>query len=214
MIRNILFDLGKVLVPFDREIGLNRLRPHLPGEMALLLTADPNSFLALFQEPAYELETGRMDFEEFASTMQRILGTSLDRDEFRLMWCDIFWLDERVVELGERLSVRYGTYLASNTSRVHYRWILRRFPRVAFYRDAALSYELGVMKPEPAYYEKAVEQFGIEPSESVFIDDRKENVASAVEAGLRGIRFRNHDQLVNELQQLGVDFPAPSRGDR
>ena len=213
MIRNILFDLGKVLVPFDREIGLNRLRPHLSGEMSLLLTDDPDAFLGLFQEPAHELETGRMDFDEFASTMQRILGTSVDRDEFRLMWCDIFWLDERVVELGERLSVRYDTYLASNTSQVHYDWILRRFPRVAFYRDAALSYELGVMKPDPAYYEKAVEQFGIDPTESVFIDDRNENVASAVDAGLSGIRFRNHDQLVNELLQLGVDLPAPSRGD-
>ncbi len=214
MIRNILFDLGKVLVPFDREIGLNRLRPHLSGEMALLLSEDPNAFLGLFQEPVHELETGRMDFDEFASTMQRILGTSVDRDAFRLMWCDIFWLDERVVQLGERLSVRYGTYLASNTSQVHYQWILRRFPRVAFYRDAALSYELGVMKPDPAYYEKAVEQFGIDPTESVFIDDRNENVASAVDAGLRGIRFRNHDLLVDELQQLGVDLPAPSRGDR
>jgi putative hydrolase of the HAD superfamily len=214
MIRNIIFDLGQVLVPFDRGIGSNRLRPHLPGKSALLLTEDPEAFFALFEEPAIELETGRIDFDRFASIMQRILGTRVDRDEFRLIWCDIFRPDEGMVELGERLSARYDTYLASNTSRVHYEWIIGRFPRVVFYRDAALSYELGVMKPDLAYFEKAVEQFGIDPAESVFIDDREENVAAAADAGLHALTFRNRERLVKELMRLGVVVDAPPRGDR
>lgn len=153
------------------------------------------------------LETGGIDSEEFYRAVADIIGTDLDRDAFLEIWCNIFSLDEGMVALGESLSQEYGTWLVSNTSRIHYEYVVEKFPRVTFYKEAALSFALGVMKPSLAYYEKAIEKFDIDPFQAVFIDDLKENVEGAVAAGMTGIVFRNRDQLLHQLQRLGLNVP-------
>jgi len=208
MIRDIIFDLGKVLCPFDWTTAYERLMPHLPGHRRRMLVEDRESFKELFKRPANALERGKIDFNRFRQEMCEILGVRLNGDEFHHIWCNIFGMDEEMVALGERLSTRYGTWLASNTSKVHYEWILARFPRVAFYRAAALSYELGVMKPSSLFDEKAVALFGVDPSVAVFIDDIEENVAAAMRFGMRGILFRNRSLLIEELKGLGVLVPG------
>ncbi|MCA1960054.1 MAG: HAD family phosphatase [Desulfomonile sp.] len=208
MIMDIIFDLGNVLVPFDREIAYRRLRRHLSTPVARWLDQDRAGFEARLKGPATELETGRIGFDEFRRIVCDVLSIDLARDEFERIWCDMFWMDEDMVRLGETLSERYGTWLASNTSRAHYEWIIGRFPRVAFYRDAALSYELGVMKPARLYYEKSLERFGIDRNAAVFIDDLKENVAGARAAGINGILFKGREPLLAELRRLGVDIPG------
>lgn len=212
MIENIVFDLGNVLVPVDRAKAYFKLKPYLSAEMTRLLREDRESFEELFRRPAAALETGAIDFHQFRLTMEGILGIELGDEQFHHIWCDMFSEDEEMVALGEFLSRVYSTWLASNTSVVHYAWILERFPRVAFYRAAALSYELGVMKPADAYYEKAMVRFGIEPACSVFIDDSEENVAGAIRAGMQGIVFKNRQQLLGELQARGIAIPDEGVG--
>jgi putative hydrolase of the HAD superfamily len=211
MIRDIVFDLGKVLCPFDWKIAYRRLLPHLPAEKACLLLQDRKAFEEFFREPSIALETGIIDFGRFQLVIQEALGISLNADEFRLIWCDIFQLDEEMVALGESLSRRYRTWLASNTNQAHYEWILARFPRVAFFRDAALSYELGVMKPHPDYYEKVIRKFEIVPAHSVFIDDLEQNIEGALRAGMNAVLFRGREQLLDDLRRLGVEVPPTEK---
>lgn len=207
MIRDIVFDLGKVLCPFDWAIAHRRLLPHLPFQRARLVREEPRAFKDLFREPAIALETGRIDFESFQHIMEQILGIALDRDEFHQIWCDIFSVDDEMVSLGKALSIHYRTWLASNTSKAHYEWILTRFPRVAFYREALLSYEIGIVKPAAAYYRKLIERFALEPARSVFIDDLEENVNAAVAAGMHGIHYHDSTRLREQLRTLGVELP-------
>jgi glucose-1-phosphatase len=206
-IKDILFDLGKVLVTFDWDIALRRLLPHLPEEMARILRESKENFIRLFHDPGTALEKGQIDFDEFYLDVRNRLGITVGRDEFHYIWCDIFDLDEEMAALGELLSRRYRTWLVSNTSRAHYEWILEKFPRVAFYRDAALSYELGAMKPAQNFYLGAIDKFNIEPARAVFIDDISENVVGALRAGMKGIVFRGQDHLVAELELMGVRIP-------
>lgn len=208
MITDIIFDLGNVLVPFDREIAYNGLRPHLSPTAARRLDEDRADFEAQLKGPVAQLETGGIPFDEFRRIVCGILGVDLPTDEFMTIWCDMFSMDEGMVRLGEHLSARYGTWLASNTSKAHYEWIIGRFPRVAFYRGAALSYELGVMKPARSYYEKSLAQFGIDRKHAVFIDDLPQNVVSACAAGITGIIFKGRKQLLAELRLLGVEVPG------
>ena len=203
-IRDILFDLGNVLAPFDWDIALSRLEPYLSADMASLLKRDKQAFKRLFHEPGVALERGEIGFDEFHGIMSGRLVISIEKKEFHRIWCDIFELDEDMTALGEELSKEYGTWLASNTSEAHYQWITKKFPRVLFYRDAALSFELGVMKPSEKYYSLLIEKFGIDPARSVFIDDIRENVEGAIRVGMKGIIFRGRDRLVAELATIGV----------
>lgn len=204
-IHDIIFDLGNVLIPVDWNKAFGRLKPHLSAELARLLEQDLESFKRLLVKPGIELETGKIDFRQFRDAVTDILGVTFPPDEFRIIWCDIFQLDVEMSCLGRNLSLRYGTWLASNTSREHYSWILEKFPEVEFYRDAALSFEMGVMKPAVEYYEKAVRKFGISAQSAVFIDDLAENVDGAIRSGMHGIVFNGRKQLVADLLKIGVE---------
>jgi glucose-1-phosphatase len=206
-IQHILFDLGNVLVTVDWDRALGRLLPYLTPALAQLLNEDRKAFVGLIHEPGVALETGRIDFEEFHRQVCVTLDISMGLEQFRFIWCDLFRMDEGMVALGEHLEARYQTWLVSNTSQAHYRWIVEKFPRVVFYRGAALSFELGVMKPDREYYEKALKLFGIRAEHALFIDDLEENVAGAIRCGIQGIVFRGRDRLINELDRAGLYVP-------
>lgn len=204
IVHDIVFDLGKVLVHFDWDIMFRRLSPHLPAHRGKLLKDDKEGFKRLFLDPLNRLEKGQITFPRFHEISTEILGVSIPIREFHHMWCDIFHPVEEMLDLGRALSRCYRTWLASNTSRAHYEWIMENFPQVAFYRDAALSFELGVMKPSKEYYQKVIELFGLDPPRTVFIDDLHENVQGAIRSEMIGIMFESRERLIQQLHELGV----------
>lgn len=65
-----------------------------------------------------------------------------------------------------------------------------------------VSYEIGYIKPEPEIYRHLFEKYGLNPSESVFIDDRMINVDGAEQCGMKGICFKNYEQAAGELEHM------------
>jgi putative hydrolase of the HAD superfamily len=76
---------------------------------------------------------------------------------------------------------------------------LRRYFKVAF-----SSCYVGLRKPEPAMYQRALDILGCKPERVLFIDDRQENVAGGLAAGMNVIQFTGADALRSELSNLGV----------
>lgn len=64
------------------------------------------------------------------------------------------------------------------------------------------SYEVGLAKPDDAYYQMILDRLGVQATETIFLDDNAENVVAAARMGMKAIRFRNHDQAVAEMQAL------------
>lgn len=79
------------------------------------------------------------------------------------------------------------------------RYGLRSLIQVAF-----SSCYLGLRKPEPAIYHRALDILGMSPERVLFIDDRAENAAGAAAAGIKTIRFEGAEALRRELGNLGV----------
>jgi putative hydrolase of the HAD superfamily len=63
---------------------------------------------------------------------------------------------------------------------------------------------VGLRKPDPAIYRRALDILGSDPKRTLFIDDRQENVDGAVGVGMRAIRFTGAEALRSELGRLGV----------
>lgn len=61
------------------------------------------------------------------------------------------------------------------------------------------SYRIKKLKPDPEIYEYLCDEFWLEPEESVFIDDRAENIAGAEKCGIHGIVFTSYEQAKKEL---------------
>jgi putative hydrolase of the HAD superfamily len=76
---------------------------------------------------------------------------------------------------------------------------LRRYFKVAF-----SSCYVGLRKPEPAIYLRTLDILGCRPERVLLIDDRQENVAGGLAAGMKAIRFTGADALRVELEELGV----------
>lgn len=71
------------------------------------------------------------------------------------------------------------------------------------------SYELGIIKPDPAIYLAAIEKLGVRPEEALFIDDREVNTAAARELGMKAITFSTADKLREDLIAAGLDAQLP-----
>ncbi len=69
-----------------------------------------------------------------------------------------------------------------------------------------ISAEEGVLKPDPRIYHLALNRLGVAPSETIFIDDFKENVVGALDIGMQAIHFRTTEQVTSELRAL-LDLP-------
>lgn len=104
------------------------------------------------------------------------------------------------------LSKQYRLFSITNWSYETFPIALSRFPFLKWFEDIVVSGEVKMVKPDLEIYEYSIKRFEIDkPENSIFIDDRLENIESANRSGLKGILFQNPDQLILELQKYGVN---------
>ncbi|WP_017670411.1 HAD family phosphatase [Blastomonas sp. AAP53] len=77
-------------------------------------------------------------------------------------------------------------------------------PIFDLFRDIVVSGAEKLVKPDPAIYHLAIDRFGIDPARTLFIDDRTDNVESAIACGLQGHVFRDFETLHTDLMARGV----------
>lgn len=200
MIRTIIFDLGKVLIPFDWQRGYQALAahsPYPPEEIRARIKATD-----LFDS----FERGKMQPEEVAKQITEMLHLNgLSFPQFREVWSSIF-LPETLLpdEMLGSLHQRYRLLLLSNTDAIHYGWVVEKYPILRHFDEAVLSFEVGSRKPEPAIYQAAIERAGCAPGEIFFTDDLEANVEGARRMGIDAVTFQNRAQLEQELHARGV----------
>jgi glucose-1-phosphatase len=201
----LIFDFGNVVAFFDYQNATERLIEHtgLPGQ-ALLERLNKIGFPALLRQ----YETGKISSEAFSRGFCELIQIDIGHDEFAAAWRDIFWLNESVARLIERLKAAgYTLVLGSNTNDLHATHYRHQFADTLRHFDRlVLSYEVGHIKPSPEFYIACAQAAGAEPSSCVFIDDLPENIAGAEAAGLSGIVYRDTPTLIAELRGLGVEF--------
>jgi putative hydrolase of the HAD superfamily len=201
MIKTIIFDLGKVIVPFDFRRGYERLSPlcSLPPEQ--IPERLRNTDLVT------RFETGRIEPREFVREFGTALGYEADYDQFCDIWNCVFAAETLIPEsLVEALHKRYRIVLLSNTNAIHFEMIERKYPILRHFDAFVLSYRVGAMKPSRRIYDEAVRQAQCEPGECFFTDDIPDYVEGAKAAGIDAVQFENAQQIERELRARGVDW--------
>lgn len=199
MMRAILCDLGNVLVRFDHMkacTGFSRLTG-LDRELV---------HQRIFQsgiEEAFDL--GRIDARAFTRKVAEALGCVADQGMIQPVWSDIFEPMEEMESLITSFKSRYRLVLLSNTNPWHFDHCMRRFPWLDCFDDYALSFQVGLKKPAPDLFARALEMAGAAPEETVFIDDIQAYVDGASSLGIKSICFKGLDPLKSELRALGME---------
>ncbi len=201
MIKAVLFDLGRVIIPFDFNRGYTRLeaRCGIPA-------ADIPSRLAP-TGLVVRLEKGHIEPRDFVRQLSGHLNLDTSYEEFCEIWCSIFLPDTLVPEAMVRgIARNYRLILLSNTNAIHFEMVLERYPLLRHFHSYVLSYKTGSLKPEPLIYEKAIEAAGCHPGECFFTDDIQANVDAAREQGIDAVLFQSSAQIEMELRKRGVDW--------
>ena len=107
----------------------------------------------------------------------------------------------------ERLKAAgYHIYYLSNYSRKAIRDCPGAIAFLPLMDGGIFSCNVGLIKPEPAIYRLLMETYGLVPSETVFLDDRQENVDGALRVGMQAIRYESREQAEQALREMGVVY--------
>ena len=186
-IKNIIFDLGKVLLNLDFNASIVAFQK-------LGLKTDVLDNKQAYSDPVfYELEIGKVTPKEFCNRVRKVLNNpdatdSQIEDAWFAMILDI---PANRIKVVQELSKNYNVYLFSNTNKIHIDRLHRAFkvehgidfPSL-FVKDY-YSHEIHERKPDINSYRKVIEISGINSEESIFIDDLEKNIIGAQQSGLK-----------------------------
>src|SRR4051794_14658160 len=201
MIKAIIFDLGKVIIPFDFKRGYERMSPLSPYTPAEIPERLRNYDLVT------RFESGQIEPQDFVRELSTILDLRCDYDQFCEIWSSIFLPSPLIPEtLLAALHQRYRLVLLSNTNAIHFEMVERTYPILKNFDEYVLSHKVGAMKPSPKIYEAAVRAARCVPEECFFTDDIAAYVQGAKEYGIDAVQFESAEQIEKELRERGVEW--------
>lgn len=206
-IRNIIFDLGDVILNIDVPIASK--------SFADLSGREQHEILTIFKESEIfrHFETGLMDEPTFRNYVREILNfPDLSDEAIDTAWNSLLLdLPPERVELLKKLATKYRLFLLSNTSSIHITQvnkILEASTGVEKLEDlfeiVFLSYEMGLMKPDPRIYEEVLAKAGLKAEETLFLDDNADNIRSAGELGIETIHVQKPVTILEYLKDYAV----------
>jgi len=197
--RAVIFDVGRVIVRVDlsRSMGALGKRDGLSHIQVLReLEADP-------RWPDWQ--EGRLTPHDWHAHLAQKLHFSYGFEEFCAIWNGV--LDPQTMLpdlLFERLATKCRIALLSNTDPIHVAHMESTFPFMRLFPVRVYSCRVGLSKPSPAIFHRALREVGAMPDEAVFIDDMQENVQAAASLGINAFHFTSPNELLAELSNLGL----------
>ncbi|SDE47329.1 putative hydrolase of the HAD superfamily [Dyadobacter soli] len=206
-IRNIIFDLGDVILNIDVPIASK--------SFADLSGREQTEILTIFKESEIfrQFETGIMDEPTFRNYVREILSfPDLSDEAIDTAWNSLLLdLPPERVELLKKLATQYRIFMLSNTSSIHITQvnkILKASTGVEKLEDlfeiVFLSYEMGLMKPDTRIYQQVLDQAGLKAEETLFLDDNADNIRAAAELGIETIHVQKPVTILEYLKDYAV----------
>lgn len=195
-----LFDIGNVLLRFDFTVAAQRFAALSEANACEVLT-----LLAPFKDA---LESGRLSDEDFVEQSMHHIGFRGTKEDFVRIWGDIFEVNAPMLQLIPELAERSRLYLLSNTSGLHKRWIFDNYAGLfKHFSGGVYSHEARSAKPEEPIFQLVLESFGMNPAETIYIDDLADNIATGRRLGLRCFHYHpsRHEDLVGFLREWAAD---------
>jgi glucose-1-phosphatase len=184
-IRNIIFDLGGVLIDLDLDRTVKAF-----SKLAIPVPAD----LAEAERRAVMysgLETGTVSDDLFRAAIRELSPLSPSDEAIDAAWnAMLSGFPQNRVKTLRQLNKHYRVFLLSNSNAIHYRYYATRFKEDyamemdSLFEQAYYSFKLKMCKPHPEIFQIVLEQSGLLAEETLFIDDTADNVIAAAALGI------------------------------
>jgi 2-haloacid dehalogenase len=201
MIKNIVFDLGGVLIDWNPEyVFLKEFRGDREKMNWFFNTICTSSWNEK-QDAGYSIEKATNERVAMFPKHERLIRMYYGE------WEQMLGFEHtETVEILRRLhdSKEHSIYSLTNWSNETFPVALKKFPFLSWFKGILVSGDVGLKKPDPEIYKLLLDRYGLEANTCVFIDDRTENVKAASALGFSGIVFKNHTQLSKDLKKLNI----------
>lgn len=199
MIKNIILDVGKVLVEWEPDMAFRSLG--FEGETLRAVKA-----ATVESSDWNEFDRGALSYEDM---LAKFISNAPDYEkEIRMVW-DNVGLPIAQYDYSKAWILRmkqkgYKVYILSNYSKWTYENTTEALSFLEDVDGAIFSFQVHQIKPELEIYQSLLDKYHLQPQESVFIDDRQENIDAAIKKGIHGIRFTTYEETLRELEKYEI----------
>lgn len=196
-INAVIFDMGGVF------LRTNDQAPRTALAKDFGLTRFQLEEMVFNTDSAIQATFGKISQEEHWVSVCNLLNIP---EEKQLHFQEEFWrgdsLDHELIDFLGTLRPERRTGLLSNAWSGTREMLSVKYHCRDVFDVEVFSYEIHLAKPDKAIYEYILARLQTAPQETIFLDDNEENIISACEMGIQGIRFRTHDQAIRDIQAL------------
>lgn len=191
MIKNLLFDLGGVIIDLCRM--------NCVASFERLGMKNVSNFLGEYSQkgPFLQLEEGLISEDEFRQEVRNLIAGDVSDEQIDNAFCDFLaGIPPHRLEQLRKLKEKYNIYMLSNTnsimwnSRIAEEFRKEGFEREDYFDGMVTSFEARCIKPNVEIFNYVTANLGIEPHETLFLDDSQNNLDAASTLGF-------HTQLVS-----------------
>lgn len=195
MIKNVIFDIGMVLINFDWDSYIRGYFDEKTAEIVSDATWHSADWCKLdlgvpFDEVMECFIANAPEYEEQIRFIIEHIGECPERQKYAIPW------------VKELKAAGYNVYYLSN----FFEYLVNAAPQVLDFRaymdGGVFSYQEGIIKPDHAIYQLICDRYGLEKSECLFIDDSEKNVVGAREFGMNAFRFEGYEKNYREIMEI------------
>lgn len=200
-IKNIIFDLGGVIITIDQRQAVRHFKE--------IGVADAEQRLDAYTQTGIfgDLEAGKINAEQFREELSKIVGHELTAEQCLYGWKGYaVEVPRRNLDILRRLRDEgYRLILLSNTNPYMMSWVRGNdfdgcgHPLDDYLDAIYTSYECGMMKPDERIFRHVLETEGIAPGETLFVDDGQHNVEAAARLGINTFKPENGADWTGEI---------------
>ncbi len=208
MIKNLLFDLGGVIMDIERMRAVRAL------EALGLDNADTVLGEYSQQGPFGALESGAITVDEWRKAIMDMIDRPVDPDAVDRAFIDfLVGIPPHRLDALRELSRRYGIYMLSNTNPLMWNTEIRRqfqqqgLEREDYFDGIVTSFEAKAMKPDARIFRYAEEKLGILPEETLFLDDSEANCEAARALGWHAARVAPGTEFTDVIRRYIESHP-------
>lgn len=197
MIKNIIFDLSEVIISGYHGVeNIIEQNTNISSEEFLKRRKEvENIFLDTMR--------GKYTEDEYIEALIENTNWNINREIIKKSVRQNLNIQvEGTMKVVEKLKKKYNLILLSDHIKEWAEYILRTNKELEVFKHKYFSYEYGMLKEDEGTFKYILEKEDILASETIFIDDNKNNVKMANREGIQGIIFENAKQLENELKKL------------
>ena len=193
--KNIVFDLGRVLIDWNADKALHKRFPDLTHHSLIRQS--------IFEhEDWLAMDKGTLSEDEAIANFHARTGFA--PQELALLMEDVREsltpLEDSWAFLHELHQQGYPLYCLSNMPAIMFAHLKARYNRWHVFKGIVISGEIGMMKPDQEIFEHLLQSYHLVPEETVFIDDLEANIIGARRAGMHAVQFTNLEECRQALQ--------------